>query len=66
MPRTTRITYETPTAHVVEQRGRPLPIILEVDGENLVLRHKGHRTRYTISIAQAFRHAIVQTAATAP
>ena len=61
MARRTRISYVTPTAHEVEHKGKPLPIMLEVDGNQLVFRHEGHRKRYTLSIPDAFRHAIVAT-----
>lgn len=61
MARRTRITFETSTAHAVEHRGKPLPIVVEIQGDKLTFRHKGHRTRYDVAIADAMRLAIVHT-----
>lgn len=61
MARTTRITHQTPTAHVVEFKGRPLPIILEIEGDRLTFRSYGHRKRFSLPIATVFKNAIVAT-----
>ncbi len=61
MARTTRITHQTPTAHVVEFKGKALPIIVEIEGDRLTFRHLGHRRRYSLPIPTAFKNAIVAT-----
>lgn len=63
MSRTTRTTFTTPTAHAVEFRDKPLPIVVEIEGDALTFRHHGHRKRYTLSVADAMKHAIIATPA---
>lgn len=57
----TRLTYETPSAHEVETRGKASPIVVELTGDKLTFRHKGHRHRYEVPIADAMRLAILHT-----
>lgn len=61
MPRTTRVTFKTATAHAVEYRDKAAPIVVEIEGETLTFRHEGHRKRYRVSIPDAMRLAILQT-----
>ena len=61
MPRKTRTIFKSASAHTVEHRNKAAPIIIEAEGDNLTFRHEGHRRRYVVSMADAFRLAIIHT-----
>lgn len=61
MARTTRVTFKSTTPEAVEYRNKPALIVVEIEGDSLTFRHEGHRKRYTVSIADAFRLAILKT-----
>lgn len=65
MARETRTTYETAGAYEVEHKGRALKIMVEIDGDKLTFRHKGHRQRFTLPVSDAMRAAIIHTTAAA-
>lgn len=62
MPRTTRTVYRAPGKHIAQFRNRPLEIIIELDGDTITFRHKGHKQRFFLGVDEAMREAITRTA----
>lgn len=57
----TRTALESVGSHVVLAKGKPAKIILEIEGDTLAFRQKGSKNRYRISLADAFREAVIRT-----
>lgn len=53
--------YTAPTPGAVLHK-EPKPIILEIVGDTIIFRHKGERQRYSLSITEAFREAVLRNA----
>lgn len=58
---TTKTSIETTGSYAVAGKD-PLPIVMEVNGDQLLFRAKGSKRRFTLTIEQAFREAIIRNA----
>lgn len=63
MARKTKTTFESTSPHVVQIRGKALPVVVVLEGDTITFRHKGSRKSVQVSIADSFRDAVFRTSA---